>query len=117
MGWGSHDVAVSMGLPGGNASLSRSLQRQLWVPGAWGAVTGWVSQGMVRQESQQRGHRVLFLSGHFLQSWEKGKKGGPRRGLPDCRESIPSCLRLCESLGFTAPQPAEEMVLRERQQI
>lgn len=55
MGWGSHDVSVSMGLPGGNASLSRSLERQLGVPGARGAVTGWASQGMVRQESQQRG--------------------------------------------------------------
>lgn len=39
MGWGLHDVAVSMGLSGGNASLSRSLERQLGVPGAQGAVT------------------------------------------------------------------------------
>lgn len=62
---------------------------------------------MAGQGSQHRGASCP-LSKYFLQSWERGREGGPR-GPPSTQESVPSCVRLCRQPGiFCTPASCGE---------
>ena len=70
-----------------------------------GAVIGGGSQ----RKPAEGSHCALILRRYSLQSWEKGKAAS--EGPPSLQESVPSCVRLCEDLGFIGLRPTEEMVL------
>ena len=95
MGWGLLDMDVRLGLSGGSTSVSSSLERQLQRRGGgcltgMGAVIGWGSQRMMRQESQQRGSLCPHSEKVLPSKLGEGKERPLLKGLTACRTLSPA---------------------------
>lgn len=71
---------------------------------------------MMRQESQQRGSLTTegivmpsFWEGTLLKAGRRERKAASE-GPYSLQDSVPSCVRLCENLGFTVLRPIKEML-------